>query len=236
MPYDFYNMQSYSIDYADLLNNLLSLSPILKSPLTQKQYIEKWISTLSYYDESIIKTMNNPQEVQNYIIGKQSEPEVFQIPIYVGKNEILLHYRITPLLQLLDYHKVNNTMEIEIEEFLSDDLIKWTQESQLGKAPIDKPIIVAPFPIGHYKVVVVDGNHRLSQSIKSGRKSISAISLAAKTFIDSNLFSCSFDKLVYTMFIEFQCAKACYDKDMSDDSILQLSYLFTNDTKFHHVE
>ena len=237
MPYDFYKMKSYSIDYSSLLNTFLSFPTFMQSADLQKQYITKWLSVLSDYDKSIVEIMTNPNEVKKYILLKQTEPEVFQIPIYFEKNTLLLHFRITPLLQMLDYHKqAIETTEIDTNEFITDDKIKWTKESKPGKAPIDMPIILAPFPIGHYSSVVVDGNHRISQIIKTQRKCVSSITLAAKTFIDAELFACGFDKLLYTMLIEFQCAKACHDKGMSDNEIIQLSYLNTNDGTFHHVE
>ena len=90
MPYDFYKMKKYSVDYLTLLNSLLSNPIFLQSPLNQKQYITKWISVLQRYDESIVKIMNDPKEFRKYLDAKQSEPEVFQIPIYVESNTLLV--------------------------------------------------------------------------------------------------------------------------------------------------
>lgn len=233
MPFDFCKMQPYTVDYSDFKTALLSFEQFLGSRNNQVQHIENWIKTIQKLDDSIVSQLDSKEAKANMLRARVTDPELFCIPLSLGKNLFQIHFRVSPLKQLLLEYP--GFIEIPATEFLGN-LVRWTKEESLGNTPLSVPIIMVPYPIGNHKYLVIDGNHRLSVHLAVGSKIVPAHVLAGKMLIDNSLFACGFDKYLYGMFLEFQCAKECFDSGISDIDILSNSLLHSRDNLFHYAE
>jgi len=235
MPYDFIKMVPYTVDYSNLEYELHSLKPFLKNLSWNKKYIDDWIARLKKSESLTLTQMSSKEERQHYLLARLEEPEVFQSTIYIGSNTFLLHFRISPLRQLLSEAPEVPTESIPISEFVNSTSILWNKETGLGCRPLSEPIIAIPYPVGDYRLLVVDGNHRLSMHIETNSSDISVCCVSGNTLINYSLFASPFDKYFYAMFIELRGAKMSADSGESDNDILNKSMLYNPDNKFNYM-
>lgn len=225
MPFDFYEMNAYTVNYEDLQTTLLSFGALLSSRTLQVQFMNDWIKQLNRLDAAIVRRMNSPRAKQDYLRNKLNEPEVYQVPVFLGSNTFQLLFRISPLLQMLSSTPDVKPTKLLASTFTADATVHWDRLNTMGKTPPQIPIILVPFPIGTHRYLVIDGNHRLSVNISKHTDVISAYILAGRTLIDSHLLSCEFDRYLYAMILEFQSCKLLFDAGASDADILSQSML-----------
>lgn len=206
MPYNFREMRPYSIDYEDLEKALLAIvmprSPIAgEDKEAIRDFIQGWIRHLQWCDWVVTNQMEASGAIDMYLRGQSSEPEIFQTTVYIGNNAISLAFRISPIRQAL-FGQRARAEDVPIRQLIEEEKALWTEEPSPSTHPITDPLIVAPFPVGGKKLLVIDGNHRLSMAIKQKAESIPVYFVSAKTLIDQPLFSSWFDQSFYAMLTE----------------------------------
>lgn len=232
MPFDFYEMSPYTIDYNDLKKELLLLPQLLSDCVLHQKYINKWVSTLQHHDKIVVGQMNTPEKLEKYLRRNQQEPEFFQVPVYLGKNTFQLHFCIASLIQILKKYSYVKPIDIALSDITKSDSVQFTKQNSLGNRSIDEPIILAPFPIGSRSWLVIDGNHRLSEHIKRNSATISAFSLNGAFLTCNQLLASSYDQFLYAMFLELRHTFELSREGKNDAFIWSQSFLQTQDN-FH---
>ena len=74
-------------------------------------------------------------------------------------------------------------------------------------------------------MLVVDGNHRITDAIKKGKKTIKSYLLDTNYIVQGNLFCSDFDKMLYVFQNEVVAIATWIQRDgMSDEEALKNSY------------
>lgn len=91
-------------------------------------------------------------------------------------------------------------------------------------------IIIVPFTIDEaYKMLVVDGNHRITEAIKKGKKTINAYVLDANWIVQGNPFCSEFDKMLYIFQNEMVAIATWIKRDgMLDKDAIKNSYFISD--------
>lgn len=227
MPYNFCVMEPYVINYEDFLETALRFPQFLANPEWQAHYIKDWVDTLAQLDAIITKQMKDDNTVKQLVKDAQEEPEVFNQPVFIGKNTFNLQFRISAVLKILQKSaKIEAAITLPIANFSNEDIL-WTITSSPGKTTLSEPVVLVEFPFGKYHWLVIDGNHRISTCIANGASTIMAYRLSGKSIINNKLFASGFDQYFYAMIWELAKAKNMLDNGYSDKEILSRSILFS---------
>lgn len=233
MPFDFINCKHYTIDYSDLFNELNS-KRYLKDSNVQNKYLEVWIKTLMNYDRNITEQLKTKESIINMISLLQSEPEIFPYQMNYGKNEILIHFRVSIANELISSEGKGEF--VPIDEFVKEDrLIHWSpvNENVNSYSDANDPIIIVPFLHSNRSFIVIDGNHRVTYKVKNKINSISAVTISEQTVIEWSLFSSGFDKMFYIMWNEINhMAYATATENIDAMELVNKSYLVDERFKF----
>ncbi|WP_310605525.1 hypothetical protein [Anaerosporobacter sp.] len=236
MPVNMMTDKIYKVDY-DAWNKEISAMPIFNNPDIQKMYIDKWMQELKEQD-MLACNQYYDQKTRALILKEKAEaPENFQLPILYKSNNMYIHFRVSRIIQMLEYSQVSsdNALDIQIDEF--KDLnrnINWTSTSDNVRVK-SNPIIMAPLTLGkYYKWIVVDGNHRITDAISKRVKIIKAFCLDVNLLVQSNMFCTGFDKLLYIFQNESVALATFINKDgYSDEDALKLSYFCSGNVQYY---
>lgn len=77
--------------------------------------------------------------------------------------------------------------------------IYWTkvEENVESYAGNNQPIIAVPYFSGKNNLLVIDGNHRLTYSVKHNASGVRTLIISEQSTIEQQIFSSSFDKMFY---------------------------------------
>lgn len=234
MPFDFINKRHYSINYSNLFDELNS-QKILSDEKLQIQHLKTWMNKLDDCDNIIKNQLNTKESILKLSLLLESEPEIFQLPIYYQSNEILLHFRVSIANEIISKFK-SKSQFISLTEFIEENReINWTPVNKNVDVYSNskEPIIMVPFLFNQYNYLVIDGNHRLTYKTKNNINDVHALIISEQTVIEHSLFSSGFDKFYYIMINEINhMANATHFKKANALQLVQKSYLKDGSFKF----
>ncbi|OES43521.1 hypothetical protein BA724_10445 [Domibacillus iocasae] len=138
MPVNFPKTSIYSINYSALSQHFFNL-PLFDDKKLQKFFIESWIDLLKKHDKILTNQFDNPEKVKDYILNsiKHRELEVFQQSLIINDVEVFIHFRVSPLLQIMQDTPEENAANIPLTEFTKPDKQYLLFHSRLhtGKSP-----------------------------------------------------------------------------------------------------
>lgn len=231
MPVNNMNGKVYKINYETLRDELMGLPAIFADKQLQMMYIDKWIEVLNIADENTCRSFTEPQNQKMIEKENLEAPEKFQTVVNYKSNTLYIHFRVSRMRQILKSSDPSGKMsqEISLDEFTKGKQMNWvaTEDTVSIKS---EPIIIVPFTIDEaYKMLVVDGNHRITEAIKKGKKTINAYVLDANWIVQGNLFCSEFDKMLYIFQNEMVDIATWIKRDgMSDKDAIKKSYFVSD--------
>lgn len=227
MPVNFMNGKVYTIDYETLRTELMDISTFLKNKQLQEMYISQWIEVLKKADENTCNSFTAPGNQKLIIKENLEAPERFQTIVKYKSNDLLIHFRVSRMCQILKSSDSSNKMveSIDVREFTEREEMNWTPTKD--KVHIkSEPIIIAPFTIDRtYKFLVVDGNHRITDAIKKGKATVDSYVLDANWIVQGNLLCSQFDKMLYIFQNEIVAIATWIKRDgMSEEEAIKEIY------------
>lgn len=237
MPFNFNKNKHYKIDYVSLFEELNSQN-ILSDKEIQREFLMRWIEELKHADALVINQLLTREAIKEMNILRLSEPEIFGQPIHYKNTTVVINFRISAINRIISNEdKEKFTEIIKCDEFANKKGdIHWTivDENVDRYKGCKEPVLIIPFIDGVHRWLLIDGNHRVTYSIKNNID-VRAISIAQQTLIENNLFASSFDKLFYIMNNELQYM---YDKTsinkISTEKLIIKSYLVDGKIKIEN--
>lgn len=199
MPINLLTGEQYSVDYQKLRAEMMNLKLFHQEDI-QRRYVDTWISTLEKADRNTVKSYFSPSKQSLFLQEMQEAPEIFQTVVKMQGNEMYLHFRVSRICQTLEMSGIHEdySQDFEVEEFKEHKTINWTETVDTVKR--DDPILIVPFTIGStYKLLVIDGNHRITTAIRQDKKSIKGIVLDPTALVENQLLSTQFDIYLYVL-------------------------------------
>lgn len=233
MPIDFERKCEYRVDYAEMYKEVNRQS-FLDDKEMQKKYLEVWFKVLKDADKKITEQFRRPDIKAMFMKEMVEAPEIFQLPIFYSNATLYIHFRVTRYLQGLKKCNINRdkAQKIEISYFTKENSnIDWTKTSDRVDIK-DEPILMVPFYAGKYhKFLVIDGNHRITDAVKKGKKEVEAYCIGEDFLVDNNFFSSEYDKLLYIFQNEIVTMGTYTIRDhISARNLMEQSYLVTRKT------
>lgn len=236
MPVNFLTHKNYSINYEELYNELMS-NPFLDNIQIQSMYLKLWIQQLKEQDEIEVKQFKDDNFVQLMLKEDFEAPERYMLDINYKSGTINIFFRVSRILQLIQ--STNNTggvQEIPIKDFTkTNSYIKWNK-TEYSSHVKESPILLIPMTIDKYiKLIVVDGNHRLTEWEKIGRQKIPCYIIDAQCIIDNNFLCSGFSKLMYIFQNEIVALGTYTKRDHINAMILMNKFFFKTGKILYNV-
>jgi len=234
MPVNNMTDKVYKVDYEAFRSELMGLPAIFADRKFHNVYIDKWIEVLKIADENTCSSFLDPRNKK--LIEKENieAPEKFQTILNYKSNQMYIHFRVSRLGQILKSSDPFGKMaqDIEINEFDKGKQMNWTSTEDVVSIK-SEPIFIVPYTIDKtYKMLVVDGNHRITDAIKRGKKTIKAYLVDANWLVQGNLFCSEFDKMLYVFQNEMIAIATWVQRDgMSDEEAIKNSYFISGIAK-----
>jgi hypothetical protein len=227
MPFDFANNKTYTIDYKGIFNEIME-QKILSDRALQFNYLNQWITVLKQHDDILMEQFSVEERILEFAIKIQSEPEIFQLPIHWKSSTMFLHFRVTIANSIIkDYY--SKSEDIPIDEFQGKcQSIYWTkvEENVERYAGNNTPIITVPYLSGKCDLLVIDGNHRITHALKNNISNIKTMIISEQSVIEQQIFSSSFDKLLYVFNNELcRFGNETMEGKNNDWNLIEKSYL-----------
>ena len=166
MPINMMTGKPYGINYPNMRKELMEMK-IFHDKELQQMYVDKWVAELMEADKNSVASYTDPNNQSMIMMEKMEAPETFQTIVNMQENELLIHFRVSRIIQMLQMSGITeaDAIEISIDEFIDKKVINWTSTDSIVDR--EDPIIIFPFTIGKtYKELVVDGNHRVTTAIQ----------------------------------------------------------------------
>lgn len=229
MPVNNMTNEVYEVNYEALYKEFMELK-IYRDKRIHTSYVDKWIEILRKADAISCKDFLNPKNQKLMQKEDFEAPEKFQTTLNYKSNQLFINFRVSRIcqaLELLDSDE-KRVQDIDIKDFIDKKLINWTSVRGITRVK-SKPIIIVPFTIDKtYKMLVIDGNHRIENAIKTGQKTIKSYLLDANWLVQSNLFCTQFDKMLYIFQNEVVAMGAYILRDgLSDEDAFKRSYFLS---------
>jgi len=199
MPLKFPLLKEYSIDYDGLYTEFNS-HKVFNNTLIQEKYLKTWFEILRKSDDITKSQMKDFGQKQLLLKEIMDAPEIFQIPVEYQTTKVFVHFRVSRIIEALE--KVRDEANVQIQYFDTSDFvmensnINWTKTNDRVVLK-QEPIIMVPFMIGQYQLLVIDGNHRITEYINSDISRIAVYLFDKRALVYNNWFSTSFDKMMY---------------------------------------
>ena len=190
-------------------------------------YVDKWVAELMEADKNSVASYTDPNNQSMIMMEKMEAPETFQTIVNMQENELLIHFRVSRIIQMLQMSGITeaDAIEISIDEFIDKKVINWTSTDSIVDR--EDPIIIFPFTIGKtYKELVVDGNHRVTTAIQKKKKMIKAIIVDPDAAVLNHMLSSSFDELLYVFQNEVVWMGSHYNENIEDEKMLIMQSFF----------
>lgn len=233
MPVDFRKQCIYTVDYNEMYNKITQES-FLDDKELQQQYLGLWVKKLKDADKCISEQFQKP-EIKALCMKEIIEAsEIFQLPVLYSGTIVYIHFSITSYLQGLKQCNVkrSDAQKIEIGSFTEEHTnFNWTKTNNKVKIK-DEPILIVPFYTGEYhKYLVIDGNHRITNAIQTGKKEIEAYCMSDDFLVGNNFFPSEYDKLIYIFQNEIVALGTYTIRDhIAANNLIRRSFLFTGRT------
>ena len=216
----------YGINYPNMRKELMEMK-IFHDKELQQMYIDKWVAELMEADKNSVTSYTDPNNQSMIMMEKMEAPETFQTIVNMQENELLIHFRVSRIIQMLQMSGITeaDAIEISIDEFIDKKVINWTSTDSIVDR--EDPIIIFPFTIGKtYKELVVDGNHRVTTAIQKKKKTVKAIIVDPNAAVLNHMLSSSFDELLYVFQNEVVWMGSHYNENIEDEKMLIMQSFF----------
>lgn len=226
MPINMMTGKPYGINYPNMRKELMEMK-IFHDKELQQMYVDKWVAELMEADKNSVASYTDPNNQSMIMMEKMEAPETFQTIVNMQENELLIHFRVSRIIQMLQMSGITeaDAIEISIDEFIDKKVINWTSTDSIVDR--EDPIIIFPFTIGKtYKELVVDGNHRVTTAIQKKKKMIKAIIVDPNAAVLNHMLSSSFDELLYVFQNEVVWMGSHYNENIEDEKMLIMQSFF----------
>lgn len=226
MPINMMTGKPYGINYPNMRKELMEMK-IFHDKELQQMYIDKWVAELMEADKNSVTSYTDPNNQSMIMMEKMEAPETFQTIVNMQENELLIHFRVSRIIQMLQMNGITeaDAIEISIDEFIDKKVINWTSTDSIVDR--EDPIIIFPFTIGKtYKELVVDGNHRVTTAIQKKKKTVKAIIVDPNAAVLNHMLSSSFDELLYVFQNEVVWMGSHYNENIEDEKMLIMQSFF----------
>lgn len=226
MPINMMTGKPYGINYPNMRKELMEMK-IFHDKELQQMYIDKWVAELMEADKNSVTSYTDPNNQSMIMMEKMEAPETFQTIVNMQENELLIHFRVSRIIQMLQMNGITeaDAIEISIDEFIDKKVINWTSTDSIVDR--EDPIIIFPFTIGKtYKELVVDGNHRVTTAIQKKKKTVKAIIVDPNAAVLNHMLSSSFDELLYVFQNEVVWMESHYNENIEDEKMLIMQSFF----------
>lgn len=226
MPINMMTGKPYGINYPNMRKELMEMK-IFHDKELQQMYIDKWVAELMEADKNSVTSYTDPNNQSMIMMEKMEAPETFQTIVNMQENELLIHFRVSRIIQMLQMSGITeaDAIEISIDEFIDKKVINWTSTDSIVDR--EDPIIIFPFTIGKtYKELVVDGNHRVTTAIQKKKKTVKAIIVDPNAAVLNHMLSSSFDELLYVFQNEVVWMGSHYNENIEDEKMLIMQSFF----------
>mgnify|MGYP007117051960 FL=1 len=226
MPINMMTGKPYGMNYPNMRKELMEMK-IFHDKELQQMYIDKWVAELMEADKNSVTSYTDPNNQSMIMMEKMEAPETFQTIVNMQENELLIHFRVSRIIQMLQMSGITeaDAIEISIDEFIDKKVINWTSTDSIVDR--EDPIIIFPFTIGKtYKELVVDGNHRVTTAIQKKKKTVKAIIVDPNDAVLNHMLSSSFDELLYVFQNEVVWMGSHYNENIEDEKMLIMQSFF----------
>lgn len=226
MPFDFYELKHYDLDYQTIFHDLFAnfKGKLFQSDSMTQQYLLTYLSQMKKAEEKFEKFLNKRLNYLDVVKSINLE-QVFQQPINFDGYDIHIHFLVDCLIRLSpDRHK--HSVDVPIDYFIGQKpKYFWTPQTLLEEVSHD-PVIAVPYFYYYNDFLIIDGNHRLTKWTHQ-RKDIPVVHATADSLIDAEIFAADFDKIFYIFQIDsinLGNIKENYP-DLDDQELLESSFL-----------
>lgn len=235
MPIDFLTFSPYVIDYDKLMKGFES-QPLFDNEKLQRNYLNKWKTRLKNADNDLLRKMRNPNYLQKLVDNFRPYEKFQHRTNFDSGISVLLNFNVEPLVQRAKSDH-QYSQEVGLDNFSKElEFITWTipeNQEETIKLKKDPIIFVHFYNARAFTYLLIDGNHRVANAIKKGKKSISSLIIDPREMTKGDYFSSEFDRLFFIfqneLFYLYQC-KTQYQ--MTDKELLTKSYLSNQQFNF----
>lgn len=240
MPIIFPSLKTYEIDYKLLQSDLMKHTKKHLFHLEQNRinFLEQWLHYLKQADTMLIEKIQTNFELESKYVKFYYENEIFQQPHHYEEQTIYTHFNVS----ILNDHVPQNPLEIAVP-IDANEFTKWnspfhwtpTLSKPLFNEMKSSPVMAVPVLEGYSNYLIVDGNHRLTEWVKSKNK-IPTLLFGIDFLIQSTAFCSDFDKLHYIFRYDLtRLVNLTFENKLTDSELLSQSLLYNLDYLFKEI-
>lgn len=230
MPYKLPFLEEYTVNYNSLLQELQdnSQKKLFSDEKITSFYIKTFLNLMRNADQTMKQSLQSEairQDIKNYYF----ENQVFQQPIHFTNQDIYIHFRVSEILKLVQSCSLPEIEHVPISSFTGTHAkYGWSiPDNTISSTPSSVPVIAIPYPWEYQDWLIIDGNHRINNSLKSDSH-IAVVHINPNFLIESELFATEFDKLFYIFHCESSSLAALKrDYALSDEDLFNRSIIAT---------
>lgn len=190
MPYNLSTSTNYKLDLV-AIRTFIEKNSKIKFHF-YKKWLNNWMFVLENAEKETQKQIENLPKVSNQIT------QVFNQDIFFGSYKLSLNFIVDAAISYVAHNNILLKKEPIIN--FKNSNIKWSADS--GTNYTNGPIIIAYFPMSVHRFLVIDGNHRVFESIKGNKSCIDTVLLKPEELMNSSTLPFSIDKAVYGFMVE----------------------------------
>src|SRR5699024_7267019 len=148
----------------------------------------------------VIKEADKQTERQLEMMSFNSIPDnIFFQDASFGDFDFTLNFDIDKAFEFVNKYNVTKK-EIMINWFGMD--IMWNEENGQTRHDINESIIITDLPLGRFKQVVIDGNHRLTKLKKDNVATVNVREILPLHILQHGILPYVVDQVLYTFILE----------------------------------
>ncbi|MEK5069602.1 hypothetical protein [Sporosarcina sp. FSL K6-1508] len=190
MAYDFSTLTKYDLNLKELRNYVLQNQFDFK-------YFDEWVNGwMNVFLNAEIDTLT---QIQN--LEKNGIPlfEVFVKEISFGKANFNFNFIVEGAKNYIKNSKAAPKKK-SVTDFLNK--VMWTEEESESTHEINDPVYLATLPTGNKMYLLIDGNTRVSQLLRSGTNEITYFDISPNNIIEQQILLFTIEKAIYAFLIE----------------------------------
>ncbi len=190
MAYDYSTLTKYDLNIKELRNHVLQNQFDFK-------YYDEWINGwMNVFINAEIDTLT---QIQN--LERNGVPlfEVFVKEISFGNADFKFNFIVEGAKNYIKNSKAT-PKKIPVSEFLKK--VMWTEEETESSHEINDPVYLTTLPTGNKMYLLIDGNKRVSQLLRSGANEIKYFDISAEDIIEQQILLFTIEKAMYAFLIE----------------------------------
>ncbi|ALS02044.1 hypothetical protein ATZ33_11805 [Enterococcus silesiacus] len=227
MAYAFTEGKEYKIDYSKIKKTLIDQAKenIFHFDHNLETYLDSWIKLLQECESlSIEQILTNTQHYQIVETFR-----IFHQDINYDGQKIKIHFNAELIANEINYSQAT-VHSYEVSDFSDDNAqFLWTKTEDSIFPLSESPILAVPFKSGFHTYLVIDGNHRVTEWVKTHEKIPVILLRTNDPMLNQAIFSSIFDEMFYTFI--FDChIMSIYrnlEPNLPDGNLFSKSYLNT---------